>query len=344
MRTVDFSDVLAGAVELSGLDYDNLAAKDFRTFRRGISRELQNGWEAAKWPEWTLIEKRYFRDLYSATETYLAEDEVYFPATDKYYCALRSATGQDPATLSGATYTTNTAYWAVSLTSYSASAWVSGTAYAVGDQIYYVVTNEFYQCHTAHTSSGVLTPDATGASERWGVLVPFNRYVAYEQTGRTAIAEFFTMWDADPETSPRASELSFVLNDQGAGVLQGPNVVWVEFRTRCKTLTGDDWDAATVYTGNIDQVYFAGNFWDCVTTTTAGQSPATTAAKWALVELPWILRPFLTQAGFATWLRGDGQTERAMAEAGVAAALLEAAWAKVVRQQGQVRRLSVSTY
>lgn len=346
MRTVDFSEVLGAASELGGLDYDNLAVKDFRTLRRGISLALQNGWEAAKWPEWCPIEKRYFRDVYAATTNYPAGAEVYYPASNKYYIALRGAgvTGQAPATLSGSTYTTNTAYWAESSTSYSANGWATGTGYAVGNQVYYAVTDAFYQCHTAHTSSGVLTPNATGASERWGVLTALDRYVAYEQTGKTSLAEVFTIWDADPRTDARASEVGFTLNENGAGVLSGPNVVWVEFRRRCPTLTGDDWVSTAIYTANLDQVYFSGNFYNCITTTTAGQSPATTPAKWALVEIPWVLRPWLTQAGFASWLRGDGQTERAIAEMEVAGGLLATAWGKVVRQQGQVRRLSVGTY
>lgn len=46
------------------------------------------------------------------------------------------------------------------------------------------------------------------------------------------------------------------------------------------------WDAGTVYTGGTDYVKYGsyGNIYKCVTTTTAGQSPDTTPAKWLLVN------------------------------------------------------------
>ena len=62
-------------------------------------------------------------------------------------------------------------------------------------------------------------------------------------------------------------------------------------------LSGSAYSATTAYTVG-QQIYYSsttlpGNFYDCAVTTTAGQSPDTTAASWTLVELPRMFEDYL---------------------------------------------------
>ena len=63
-----------------------------------------------------------------------------------------------------------------------------------------------------------------------------------------------------------------------------------------------------------DQCYFNGNFYQCVTATTAGESPASAPAKWRLVKIPDRWRWALARLTYANLLELDGQKDKANAE------------------------------
>ena len=201
-------------------------------------------------------------------------------------------------------------------------------------------------------SSVIPIPDISDRT-CWGRLTPFNRFVAYEQaqadgTPLTPIGEFLFAWDRDPRVTTKLTAFPYVLSAEGAQFMTMRHTlayVWLLYRLRRPLLTGDEWnDAPEAYTSG-QQVYFvsaagAGNFYDCLEDTAAGESPATTPAKWALVELPYTFRQYLIQGGYADWLMGDGQTDKAGAVEGTAGLLLEMEADKLQRQQGQVNRLN----
>lgn len=62
------------------------------------------------------------------------------------------------------------------------------------------------------------------------------------------------------------------------------------------------------------QVYFEGDFWDCILPTGPGETPATSPTKWRRVEIPRAALRFITVAAYASALPGDGQTDKAFAE------------------------------
>jgi hypothetical protein len=122
---------------------------------------------------------------------------------------------------------------------------------------------------------------------------------------------------------------------------------WVEFRLRAPDLKGDTWSASVAYAVG-DQAYFAddsvkGNFYDCVTVTDAGESPATSAAKWAKVQIPYIFGRHLSQAGLADYLTSDQQSERKAQEELFATELITNQVTLIAGQQGHFRRVSVLT-
>jgi len=127
-------------------------------------------------------------------------------------------------------------------------------------------------------------------------------------------------------------------------VPHGMASVWVEFRKRRPELAGEPWRNDAVYTSG-QQVYFvdskeAGNFFVCQAETVAGESPESAPAKWSVVEIPYFLKGYLIQAGYADWLEADGQSSKAGVAESKAWNWLELEADKLQRQQGQVRRLN----
>lgn len=181
----------------------------------------------------------------------------------------------------------------------------------------------------------------------WGRLTPFNRYIPFEQTGQPAIGEVLAAWDRDPRLTTKVTPLPVTISAEGFQFAQLKHAVaqvWLLFRIRRPELTGDAWDATAVYTSGC-QVYFAdaagaGNFYDCLATTVAGESPATAPAKWQGVPLPYTFRQYLIQGGYADWLTSDGQTDKAGVIEATCAGLLELEADKLQRQQGQVNRMN----
>jgi hypothetical protein len=325
MRTVSYYDLLAAACEVAhGGSTSQPAADQWGRWRRLFSKRLATAWERAKWPDLVRVEQRAFRAEWASGTTYSKTNERFYTPAQLYYQSLRdSNTGNAPA--SGTGNTENSAYWAQCRSEYSPNrgTWLTATAFAVGDQVYYQPTNLYYQCHTAHTSSGTLVPNATGGYERWGVLTPFDRYVAYEQTGETKIGDTFRVTQKNPDIFWADGDLDYSLSNNGVQVVDDVAEVWLKFRTQCPVLKGDAFSSTATYTANLSQVYYRsttapesypGNFYNCVTTTSAGESPETTAAKWSVVELPLFLERYLVQGAYADWLPGDGQNDKKMNE------------------------------
>lgn len=68
----------------------------------------------------------------------------------------------------------------------------------------------------------------------------------------------------------------------------------------------------------MNQCYFNGDFYQCDTATTAGQSPATHDSLWRKIKLPSKWRWVLAQLTYAHLLRLDGQTDKANVERSIA--------------------------
>jgi hypothetical protein len=212
-------------------------------------------------------------------------------------------------------------FWAACATSYDGDSWVTATDYEVGDIVYWPQSGRFYQVHTAHTSSQTLVP--TNVSY-YGVLTVFDRYVGYTQTGFTALGTVLGVWVSNPrvyvkgQAPTSADSIEWWLSENGVQVLTtSAKSVWVEYRVRTPNLKGVAWSSSSTYTGLVGQVYFAdedaevvGNFYDCLTTTTAGESPATASAKWSLVEVPRRFEQYLVFGVVRDWLLSQGQSEK----------------------------------
>jgi len=331
MRKLTFGNVLSGVAQLSGLDRDNLSTNEFKRIRDLADARLALAWESGEWPDTLLVEKRRFRSLWDSTTTYALNAEIYYATEDKYYQSLAdSNTGNVP---------TDKSKWADAGESPSGDTWESGKAYVLGDTIKYSTDGEHYWCIDAHTSSPSVTPSS---SSYWTKLIPFNRYLAYEQTGETKIGEFLSLHSKDPRNMSAGKEYSFQLTALGANAVKDVNEVWVKGRKHRPQLTGDTYSAKAYASGS--QVYHSGNFYESNATTANSESPSTAASKWDIVQLPYIFQGYLIRGVYADYLRATGNNELASAADADAEAVLTVEADKLLRQQGQVKRLNVFTY
>ena len=79
MRTVTFQSVLDGAAARIGLDpTQTIAASTASALTEYINTRIRFAWEAYKWPELSTVERRRFREDYSASEVYPIGSEIFF--------------------------------------------------------------------------------------------------------------------------------------------------------------------------------------------------------------------------------------------------------------------------
>lgn len=347
--SLNFEDVLKRLNALAEGTADLPSAQDYPRFVGYLDQALHQVWYSEFWPDLMLVEERLLRDLYSAATAYAKGDEVYFPATQKYYQSLRDAnTGNDPAT--GSPLAENSAYWAECQITYPGSTWAEGVAYSVGDIQHYPPTDQYYQCHTNHTSSSTLTPDATGGDERWGLLTGFNRYIAWAQTGKTVMGDVADVKNADPRvTAGWRSIAGWSESADGVQIPEAVTRVWIQFRKRRPTLFGAAYDETQAYAAGA-QVYYTpaapalGNLYDVITATTAGETPDSAAAKFSLVEIPQSFSNFLVWSAYARHLVTDGKQSAVRGAQAMADQYLDLEADRLYRQSGQTPTLPMRPY
>jgi len=342
MRTVDYIDVLNGTAGRCNLALDLASGDEFTTLRTFHSDRLAKIWEWHAWTDLLRIEKRYWRDLWNETDSYAAGSltaavEVYDPDSAEYYQSLKGTNLNHAPTVSGAV---NGEWWAVAAPDYSAEDYNAGTTYARGDQAYDPVTDRVYQLHAASALGNSPTD-----TDFWGVLTPFNRYVAYEQTGRTAFDHVLNVWDKDPRSNRDAARVAHFRSSDGVQILENRAYVWIQLRLRCPQLTGDVYSASAAYASGVQKFYSSatlrGNFYTTNQSTSAGQSPDTHAAKWSKVEIPLFARRYLIHGGAADWLRPEEKESEADRQEILGEAALGEEVMKITGQAGQTETAEV---
>ena len=313
METLSAGEILNRAADRAGIERGQVDTDLFRKLRASLSRRLRLGWRYRPWPELVRIEKRYFRKLWTSAEAaqvggIAAGEERYYNTDGNHYRALVT-NGVDPLDDDD---NLRAAQWALLETSYDADDWDEATAYDIGDQVYDPETDLFYQCRVT-TTAGIEPTD----EDYWAALVPFDRYVAYEQEGETALGDVLKVTELNPKIYRSPKPVTFSLSENGVQVLEELGWVWIEFRLRVPVLTGDVYDSDAAYAAD-DQVYYEGDFYNCIEAATAGENPADVPEKWEKVELPLFLESYLVQAVFADYLEMEGQKEKAQAELGLA--------------------------
>lgn len=336
MRTVNYITVIRAAEALYAGTRDDLATLNDQALNAHFDRWARQAWEAYFWPEWTLAERRQFRPDWDTGTTYgaptaTAAVERYHVRSRKYYQSLRAAnTGNAPADADGVE---NSAWWAECASDYGGLDWATGMVFTVTNGSATIVRNpeddRFYQCHTAHTAG------ATFDSTKFGVLTPFRRSVDYEQTDETEIGAVKAIWDRDPRVYfGNARPIEFVLADK-VYVAGSEQRVWVEFRERPPSWSGDDWLAATTFA--LDAQCYSptqGNFYKSLQAANTNHA-VTDTAWWEVIPVPYVLQDAIAQGILSELLETDEKPEWAATARAKASRLAEQEFTKISRQQAQ---------
>lgn len=211
-------------------------------------------------------------------------------------------------------------------------------AYEADDQVYYATTGLYYTCLLASTNN---VPTNT---TYWEPATELDAYIELEQPDETEIGEVRGVFHDDPLTTASPRRIPFILGQHGLHLTDTslPVGAYVLFRLRPNEYTGEDYDATATYAVGETMFYasatvgYDGDYWECLSATTAGQNPETHAAKWSRIELPAWLKETVCAQAFHEYLITDGapfeQTNRAAA---VADGLLNQAVHLFVGQQRQ---------
>ena len=163
----------------------------------------------------------------------------------------------------------------------------------------------------------------------------------------TDAGEILNVLNKNPRKTTAASLLSWSIYDDGTDryiqLRDATTPIYVEYRVTRPNLTGDIYVSTSTYV-SADQIYFSGNFYDANQAVGATESPPTTAAKWDVVKLPKSFQNYLVRGVYADYLRAPGDNELAAVADQNAESILMMEADKLYRQQGQTRRLDVSTY
>lgn len=333
MDTVDYIDVLRGAADNAGLDRDNLSVQQQTILRNMLSKRFIYAWRYGQWPDLMRIEKRYYRDVYSALTLYVLGNEVYFPQTQLCYQTLASTLGNPPADSLGVLDTTR---WGLCAPRRTADNYSATRAYVAGDLLYSPSQDTFYQAIAS--STGVAVTDTT----KFGPFNDFSTYVSKDQNGKTAIGTVWDVWDSDRRATAQACRAEWYRSNQGIQVVSNLPWVWIEFRLREQQLTGSTYSAAATYAVNNQIFYASTNFWRCVVATVAGENPDTAPAKWSQVTIPLDFKQYLELGAASDYLAVDDDTTsdrfRMLADEKLADAAMV-----FLGQEGQTRRTEVLT-
>ena len=190
---------------------------------------------------------------------------------------------------------------------YFRDVWASG-AYDDGDEVYHADTDAYYQ------ADGAITAEVPGTDAEWVALTDFHKYIAYEQTGKTAIGAVLGVHSKDPRVYATALRVGFSVGPLGITVPPSTDLtsVWLTYRVREVDLAWTEVysESATYDVGDI--VYYAttGGVYECAVATSAGEDPVDTAASWTLREFPHRLARAVKAGARADMLGVRGQEEK----------------------------------
>lgn len=180
MQTVNASVILDDAYRLIGWDAAQLETRQKQEARQAMSMALQEIFESWWWQELMLAAQFSGATTYTAAATFAAGTFCYFPATQKFYQALQTTTGNAPATLASGSYTVNFAFWAVATAVPSAGDVDLTAAYALGDQVRDPDDGLFYQCIDASALLVVAGAGVPGFNQDYIAAGTYNGQVRYQ--------------------------------------------------------------------------------------------------------------------------------------------------------------------
>jgi hypothetical protein len=210
----------------------------------------------------------------------------------------------------------------------------------VGDTVEYPPDGLYYACHTAHTAGANL-------ASNWGQLVEFDKYVAWAQSGENAITDVLDVWNTNPRTDKKAKQQNFYQSENGVQVINGPNIVHIEYRQKVPCLLHSAWTSGTVYAA-ADVVRFpaSGADFDLYKassghTASGSNEPTDVGAPWTLIQVPRDFRSFLGHGGAADLLLADEREQLGGVQNSLGDQALRELLDKLERQEKQTKQMNV---
>jgi hypothetical protein len=268
-RTSTYESVLRGVSILAGVKMNRLLAEDASLLYEYINQRLRKGWEAAWWPEWTVIEERYYREGLWAAGTYADGAIVYYSPDEVYY-----------ENTSGGT-TTETP-------SSTATDWEEAGNF----EMYVPLVQTTSVGSTALTGIGYVK-DIYDEDPGLNTLIgPIAKRITTKGVGpRSVVNPAATGTTGSILAAPTSIFIEF---RERARDMSG----MVEYDATSAYKVGDwvYYESATV----------DGEAYEVIVATTAGQTPEDTAASFSALEFPYILTEYVKTGALGDWLSAGG--------------------------------------
>jgi hypothetical protein len=355
MRSVTFQSVLDGAAARIGLDpTQTIAASTASALTEYINTRCRFAWEAYKWPELSTVERRRFREDYSASEVYPIGSEIFFE-TNYWRKVLTTNAGVGPDT-------------AFSYTLHDKTKTYPDNAIVLKDKIYY------------EAKKAVIVGIEVTNTAYWE---PYNRAIGAEawQIATDPDDSTYPVWSAATAYKQGAQVLDsgkfyFARSNMDAGVIPGATGsqnFWVETKVYSDfirsvnfeqqfTLTSSSTPATAI--GEVIHVYAQDpriaryaervNFWVtdagiiCGSTQFTNLTPDEVYIEFTKrptiyntnsgdADFPRVLSEYVKFSAAADALREDGQFDKAAYMDGLAADALQKELDIIELKQGQTR-------
>jgi len=337
MRTIPFSQILNEAVQLCGLDRDNITTKTFKALRDMASNRLNEIWNRDQWP---------FLVQYLNT------------ISGREITQIDTVAGSPLVTI-----TTPYQLWDfASLNSNGVAALINIDTTIANEQLGApLITGSYPYTTTPTTTSITLNVGANQASTATYILSGNPLGAAWSESDQNyqirlpvdcqALLGVFTN---DPRSTTRCINVGYYIESLAGpltgglfstwydfAVLKQQLNCWLQYRIACPRLAGDAYNAATNYVAG-DQVYFNGEFFTAQSSVT-GIAPSSTGntAFWVKVIIPELFRGFLVRAILADYLRSESQYDQAAAAEIDAQVNYERAVDFVMRQEQQSGKINM---
>jgi len=208
------------------------------------------------------------------------------------------------------------------------------------------------------------TGSATAGLNSWGNtiylqnnLLPAAYYIPWAQTGETPIDAVFTVTANDPGGSMTPYRTNYNLTPNGIELI-GPTStgpVYLYYRQQRPIFTGPNYSSSATYTAgtttNPTTIYYtstlgtlAGNYYNVIINTSAGQNPDANAANFSVLQIPYVFEQYCVFNAFADWLIVEGQGAKAQAMYDYAQTVFDDQADIQERQLGQIMPWRVYTH
>jgi hypothetical protein len=314
MRTVPFKGVLWGVALRMGLQPNaNLDANVAQAICEQINNELQEAWEHQPWPEWTIIERRYFRQWWDEGTQYEPCDERYDWTDGNYYRCVVASNGVAP---SESNSWERIGPWAGS--------WRGGR-------------------QNCEPPADCEYEDCGGEHEKRRQMDPYVSLDQLDQLGRplTPIGTVLKVTAEDPRKHPKTRQYDVWFGPNGIQIPPDTGrTVWIQFRLRPPVFTSCQWSGSTAYVAN-DLVYdpVSGNCYIALLAST--NQAVSNSTYWQAIPFPYVLAKVVKEKVWATMAADDGNVASAARSAAIGEQKLSDEWDKVEGQQGQERFFTV---